>query len=73
MRLRTSCQVGLNRIGGFLGSSDTFDRAIADFASTHADQNDRDYHRVKNANSVDTPDAANSLASASSRWAQPGP
>ena len=53
-------------IAAYLGSSDTFDRAIADFASTYADQNDRDYHRVKNANSVDTPDAASAPASASS-------
>ena len=30
-------------IAAYLGSSDTFDRAIADFASAYADQNQRDY------------------------------
>ena len=36
-------------IAAYLGSSDTFDRAMADFASLYADQNERDYQRVKNA------------------------
>lgn len=30
-------------IAGYMGSSDTFDRAIASFASAYADQNDADY------------------------------
>lgn len=30
-------------IAGYLGGSDTFDRAIADFSQAYADQNDRDY------------------------------
>ena len=30
-------------IGAYLGTSDTFDGAIADFAETYADQNERDH------------------------------
>ena len=30
-------------IAAYLGHSDRFDRAIADFASDYADQNERDY------------------------------
>lgn len=30
-------------IAGYLGSTDTFDRAVADFAEAYADQNERDY------------------------------
>jgi uncharacterized protein (DUF2252 family) len=30
-------------IGAYLGSGDTFDKAIAEFAEAYADQNDRDY------------------------------
>ena len=30
-------------IAGYLGSGDTFDKAVAEFAFTYADQNDRDY------------------------------
>ena len=33
-------------IAAYLGSSDTFDRAIADFSRTYADQNERDYASV---------------------------
>jgi hypothetical protein len=33
-------------IAGYLGRSDTFDRAIADFASVYADQNARDYEEL---------------------------
>ena len=33
-------------ISSYLGSGDTFDRAIAEFSSAYADQNDRDYQRV---------------------------
>lgn len=29
-------------IGSYLGKSDEFDEAIADFSATYADQNDRD-------------------------------
>jgi uncharacterized protein (DUF2252 family) len=34
-------------IGSYLGSGDTFDRAIAAFASAYADQNQRDFERVR--------------------------
>jgi hypothetical protein len=30
-------------IAGYLGTSDTFDRALADFAERYADQNERDH------------------------------
>ena len=30
-------------IAAYLGSSDTFDHAIAEFSETYADQNERDY------------------------------
>ncbi len=30
-------------ISGYLGASEDFDNAIADFAIAYADQNDRDY------------------------------
>jgi hypothetical protein len=30
-------------LAAYLGRSDTFDNAIADFAETYADQNERDY------------------------------
>lgn len=33
-------------IAGYLGRSDTFDRAIADFASVYADQNARDFEEL---------------------------
>ena len=34
-------------IGAYLGKSDTFDKAIAGFAETYADQNERDYAALK--------------------------
>jgi uncharacterized protein (DUF2252 family) len=34
-------------IAAYLGSSDVFDKAIADFASAYADQNEHDYARAK--------------------------
>jgi hypothetical protein len=34
-------------IGGYLGSGDVFERALAGFAETYADQNDRDYAALK--------------------------
>ena len=34
-------------IAGYLGSSDSFDRALASFAETYADQNERDYDALK--------------------------
>jgi uncharacterized protein (DUF2252 family) len=34
-------------ISSYLGSSDTFDRAIAAFAEAYADQNDKDYEALK--------------------------
>lgn len=33
-------------IASYLGTSDTFDRAIADFSSSYADQNERDYEAL---------------------------
>jgi len=36
-------------IASYLGSSGTFDRAMADFAETYADQNERDYAALKRA------------------------
>jgi hypothetical protein len=36
-------------IASYLGRSDTFDRAMARFAETYADQNERDYTALKNA------------------------
>jgi hypothetical protein len=32
-----------------LGTSDTFDRAIADFSTAYADQNERDYQALVDA------------------------
>ena len=34
-------------IAAYLGSGDTFDGAIADFAEAYADQNERDYETFK--------------------------
>jgi len=36
-------------IAAYLGSSDSFDRAMASFAETYADQNDRDYNTLGDA------------------------
>ncbi|HEX6662066.1 MAG TPA: DUF2252 domain-containing protein [Gaiellaceae bacterium] len=36
-------------IASYLGTSDTFDQAIATFAETYADQNERDYNALKEA------------------------
>ena len=36
-------------IASYLGNSDTFDRAIADFSATYADQNERDYQALVDA------------------------
>ena len=36
-------------IGELLGGGDSFDRALASFAETYADQNERDYDALKNA------------------------
>ncbi len=36
-------------ISAYLGSSDSFDRALAAFAETYADQNERDYAALQNA------------------------
>jgi hypothetical protein len=36
-------------ISGYLGKSDTFDKAIAAFSVAYADQNERDYEIVKKA------------------------
>jgi len=37
------------RIGGYLGQSEAFDEAIAKFASTYADQTERDYASFRKA------------------------
>ena len=37
------------QIASYLGKSDKFDRAMADFAETYADQNDRDYESLMRA------------------------
>jgi hypothetical protein len=36
-------------IAGYLGSGDSFDRAIARFAETYADQNEADYTALRHA------------------------
>ena len=36
-------------IASYLGAGDSFDRALASFAETYADQNERDYHALREA------------------------
>jgi hypothetical protein len=36
-------------IASYLGNSDVFDRAIADFSNAYADQNERDYQALAQA------------------------
>jgi Uncharacterized protein conserved in bacteria (DUF2252) len=36
-------------IASYLGAGDQFDRALASFAESYADQNERDYHALKDA------------------------
>ena len=50
VRWRAHARTG-NRfaIAGYLGSSDTFDQAIAHFAVAYADQNEADYQRFMDA------------------------
>ena len=36
-------------IAAYLGNSDAFDRAIADFSAAYADQNERDYQALVDA------------------------
>ena len=36
-------------IAGYLGSGDRFDRALASFAETYADQNERDFAALEHA------------------------
>ncbi len=36
-------------IAAYLGTSDVFDRAIADFSTAYADQNERDYQALVDA------------------------
>jgi uncharacterized protein CbrC (UPF0167 family) len=36
-------------IAGYLGSSDVFDEAVAEFAASYADQNERDYAELAEA------------------------
>ena len=39
-------------ISGYLGTSEDFDHAVADFAVAYADQNEQDYRRLREAISV---------------------
>jgi uncharacterized protein (DUF2252 family) len=48
-------------IASYLGGSDVFDRAIADFSATYADQNERDYAALKEAVSDGRVDARTGL------------
>jgi hypothetical protein len=36
-------------ISGYLGSSEDFEQAVADFALAYAEQNERDYRRLRRA------------------------
>jgi Uncharacterized protein conserved in bacteria (DUF2252) len=36
-------------IAAYLGGSDAFDRAVADYSETYADQNERDYKALQQA------------------------
>jgi hypothetical protein len=36
-------------MASYLGTSDVFDKAMAAFAETYADQNERDYNKLKDA------------------------
>ena len=36
-------------ISGYLGSSEDFDQAVADFALAYAEQNERDYRQLRRA------------------------
>jgi hypothetical protein len=36
-------------MAAYLGASDSFDRAIADFSAAYADQNERDYQALVDA------------------------
>ena len=53
-------------IAAYLGTSDTFDKAMAVFAEKYADQNERDYAALQEA--VESP-----VGQASMRRAEPGP
>jgi hypothetical protein len=43
---RSGCSVTLS---GYMGKSDTFDRAIAKFSKAYADQNEKDHAALKRA------------------------
>jgi hypothetical protein len=45
-------------ISGYLGISENFDHAIADFAIAYADQNEQDYQRLRQAVSAGRVQAA---------------
>jgi hypothetical protein len=45
-RARTGDRIA---IAAYLGGSDTFDQAVADFAETYADQNERDHATLADA------------------------
>jgi hypothetical protein len=40
---------GATEIAGYLGTNDRFDQAMATFAESYADQNERDYAALKQA------------------------
>ncbi len=46
-------------ISSYLGKSDAFDRAIADFSAAYADQNERDYAAFRAADRLGSPDRPN--------------
>jgi uncharacterized protein (DUF2252 family) len=48
-------------ITGYLGSGDSFDRALASFAESYADQNERDYEAVREAVASGRLEAASEL------------
>ena len=48
-RRRTPARATRSRSSSYLGTSDVFDKAMAVFAETYADQNERDYDALKQA------------------------
>jgi hypothetical protein len=48
-------------LAAYLGGTDAFDQAIADFAETYADQNERDYAALQNAVKDDKVEAATGI------------
>ena len=46
---KTSADLDRNAIASYLGKGDTFDRALAEFAVSYADQNERDHAALRTA------------------------